>query len=69
MPMHTIPLLLSTMIGVLLGLIVRGRLRTWSRRRGDPLVGPSDDVFLGMLTLAAFALGVFLTYVLLSSTP
>lgn len=67
--MYAIPLLLSTMTGVLLGLIVQGGLRTWSRKRGDTLVGPSDDVFLGMLALAAFALGVLLTYVLLSSTP
>ena len=64
---HTIPLILiSSLIGLLLGLIAWGGWR--ARRRGLNHVpsGSHDEILLGLLILAAFAMGVFLTYALLS---
>jgi hypothetical protein len=43
-----------------------GFWRAWGHEIGDSLMGSRDDVLLGLLILAAFALGIFLTYALLS---
>lgn len=64
---HAIPLLLSALIGLLLGLVAWGFFQVWSHQNGDALMGGHDGVLLGLLVLAALALGVFLTYVLLSA--
>lgn len=66
--MHAIPILLGTMVGVVLGLIAQASLRFWSRRGGDTVMEPSDDVFLGLVAVGAFFLGVFVTYVLFRSS-
>lgn len=63
---HAVPLLLSALVGLLLGLVAWGFLRTRGHQVGDALIGARDDVLLGLLVLAAFALGAFLTYVLLN---
>ncbi len=59
-------------IGILLSLGA-GLLWSWLRRRrtgrsmdGEPAVGQHEDLLIIFLTLAAFGLGAFLTYVLLS---
>ena len=66
---HAIPLLLSILVGLLLGLLVWGFWRTWRREVGGALLETRDDLLLGLLMLAAFALGIFLTYVLLGFYP
>lgn len=63
---HAVPLLLSLLVGLLIGLVGWGFLRSQSHEASDILMGTRDDVILGLLVLAAFALGVFLTYLLLS---
>jgi hypothetical protein len=62
-----IPLLLSILVGFLLGLVTMGVLRL--RRHATEAVssGTSDDMLIGLLALAAFAMGVFVTYVLLGT--
>jgi hypothetical protein len=59
-----IPLLISLLVGLLLGLITVGFLRL----RGHPSEGgwssTGDGLLLGLLALAAFAMGAFLTYLL-----
>jgi ABC-type amino acid transport system permease subunit len=58
------PLLLSILVGFLLGLVAVGLLRL----RHHPVeVGSAarpDDVLVGFVALAAFAMGAFLTYLL-----
>lgn len=64
--MHAVPLLLITLIGLSLGLLAWGMWRTRGYDSNDALVESHGDVLLlGLLVLAAFTLGVFLTYVLL----
>ena len=59
-----IPLLISILVGLLLGLVTVGILRL----RHSPTQGAwseaSDGLLLGLLALAAFAMGVFLTYLI-----
>jgi hypothetical protein len=63
---HMIPLLLSLLVGLLLGLIAWGLWRAAKQKSGIALMGTRDDLLLGLLVLAGFAMGVFMTYVLLS---
>jgi len=58
------PLLVSVLVGFLLGLVTSGLLRLRQSPTQDSSAGTSDALLLGLLTLAAFALGIFLTYVL-----
>ena len=60
----TIPLIVSVLVGFLLGLVTVGLLRLCHSPTEGSLPGTSDGLLLGLLTLAAFAMGVFLTYVL-----
>ncbi len=62
---QAIPLLLSVLVGLVLGLVAWGFLRYRSQTADDDLTGTRSDVLLGLLVLAAFALGAFTTYVLL----
>jgi len=62
---NAIPILLSVLVGAVLGLVVWGLRRSRRHVVGDSVMGTRDDVLLGLLMLAAFALGVFLTYVLI----
>jgi hypothetical protein len=64
---NTIPFLLSILVGFLLGLVTVGVLRLRRHPADDASAGIPDDVLVGFLALAAFALGVFLTYVLLGA--
>jgi hypothetical protein len=69
-----LPFLLSVGVGVLLGLIVLGLFQL--RRRppiessgdlpGGTIVGPRDELLLGLLVLASFISGVFSTVILLA---
>ena len=62
--MTAIPLLISVLIGFLLGLVAWGVLQL-QRQTDAARPAPRDDVLLGLVALAAFALGAFLTYALL----
>jgi hypothetical protein len=69
MPMpslHAIPALLSLLVGLLLGLVVLEFVRDRNRQVGNAPTATPDGMLLAMLALAAFAMGVFLTYMLLS---
>jgi NADH:ubiquinone oxidoreductase subunit 4 (subunit M) len=52
-------MLLSTLVGALLGLISWESLQR--RRRAD-----SDNLVISLLILASFAIGVFVTYLLMN---
>ena len=64
--MHTIPVLLAILVGLLFALLAWGSLRPRGRKTGGALIGTSDGVLTGLLVLAAFALGVFLTYMVIA---
>ena len=64
-PRNGIPILLSVLVGAVLGLVVWGLQRSRSYATGDSAMRTRGDVLVGLLVLAAFALGVFLTYVLI----
>ena len=66
--MSAIPLMISGLTGLLLGLVAWGSLRL-RRPRKDAPMETDDDVLLGLLVLAAFSLGAFLTYLLLGFDP
>lgn len=59
-----IPLVISIIVGFLLGSVTVGLLRLRHRPAEGSLPGTSDALLLGLLALAAFAMGVFLTYIL-----
>jgi hypothetical protein len=59
-----IPLVISIMVGFLLGSVAVGLLRLRRRPTEGSWPGTSDALLLGLLALAAFAMGVFLTYIL-----
>jgi hypothetical protein len=60
----TIPLVISVLVGFLLVLVTVGLVRLRHSPTDGSLATSSDALLLGLLTLAAFAMGVFLTYVL-----
>jgi hypothetical protein len=59
-----VPLVVSILVGFLLGLVTVGLLRLRHSPTEGSLPGTGDGLLLGLLTLAAFAMGVFVTYVL-----
>jgi len=59
-----IPLVISILVGFLLGLVTVGLLRLRRSTVDSNLTESSDALLLGLLVLAAFAMGVFLTYIL-----
>lgn len=61
------PLVISILVGFLLGLVTVGLLRLRHSPAEGSLPGTGDGLLLGLLALAAFAMGVFLTYVLFES--
>lgn len=64
-PVHAIPLLLSLLVGLALGLVAWGFVRGRHHARSDTLMRAPDGMVLGLLALAAFSMGVFLTYLVL----
>jgi len=61
---HAIPLLLSLLVGLLLGLIAWGLWQARRHKSSGALMGTRDDLLLGLLLLAGFAMVVFMTYIL-----
>jgi NhaP-type Na+/H+ or K+/H+ antiporter len=58
-PTGPIPLLLSILVGLVLGLVTWGLLRL-RRQKDDVQAGFPDGALLALLAVAAFALGAFL---------
>jgi hypothetical protein len=63
---QTLPLLLSVLVGLAIGLVTWGFLREREGQTGSPQVGMRDEILLGLFALAAFASGVFITIILLT---
>jgi hypothetical protein len=61
---YGVPLLLALLVGLLLGLIVAGLLGNRADTTCETQARPRSDILSGMLVLGAFAMGVFVTYVL-----
>lgn len=66
-PVHRAPLLLSVLIGLLLGLTAWGFVHARNQKAGNALMDTHDKLLLGLLLLACFALGAFLSYILFST--
>jgi hypothetical protein len=63
--MQAIPLLFAILVGLLSALLAWGGLRIRGREARETLIGTVDAVLMGLLVFAAFALGVFLTYMVI----
>ena len=64
--MHVTPFLLIVLVGLLLGLLVVGFFHSRRQQTNHSLAWVGDDLFIiGLLTLAAFGLGVFVAVILL----
>ena len=63
---HAVLLLLSLLIGLMIGLVAWGFARSRRHAGSEALLRAPDGLLLGLLVLAAFAIGVFLTYLLLT---
>ena len=63
-----IPLVLSVLVGLVVGLVAWGTLRL-RLRKGDEPAATHDWAMLGLLVLAAFAMGAFVTYALVGLLP
>ena len=64
-PILVAPLILSLLAGATLGLAAWGLIREHDREAGMAGFQKSDRLLIGLLTLAAFAIGAFVTYMLL----
>jgi len=62
---QAIPLLFTLLVVLLLGLVGWGFVRSTRQGIVDAPMETRGDVLLGLLLLAALALGVFLTYILM----
>jgi len=58
-----IPLLISVLVGLLVGLVAVGFWGLWRSPAKGSWSASGDGLLLGLLALAAFSMGVFLTYV------
>jgi len=63
---HTVSLVLSILVGVMLGLVTWGFLRL-RRRFADDDMETRDEVLYSLVAFAVFSLGAFVTYILLLS--
>jgi len=64
--MQAIPVLLAILVGLLFALLAWGFLRIRGQEAGETLIGTGDAVLTALLVLAAFVLGVFLTYIVVA---
>jgi hypothetical protein len=65
LPVQAVLLLMVLLVGLLLGLVVSGLLANRAGTTGGTTARPRSDILSGMLVLAAFTMGAFVTYVLL----
>ena len=66
-PMRTVPLLVSLLVGAVLGLVAWELLRVQRHGVSGALMETRDELLIGLLILAAFAVGVFVTYILFAA--
>jgi hypothetical protein len=62
---HEVPFLLALLVGLLLGLTTGALLRPRANGAAAASQSARADTLTGMLVLGAFAMGAFVTYVLL----
>jgi hypothetical protein len=62
---NAMPLLLSAMVGYLLGLVTWGVVQRWQHSDRVSHGRSYDEILLILLALATFALGAFVTYIVL----
>jgi hypothetical protein len=62
---HAMAVLLAVLVGLLCGLLAWGLLRIRSDDAGETSPGARDGVLVGLAVLAAFALGVFVSYMVI----
>ncbi len=65
MSQNSIPLLLSPIVGFLLGLGTWGFLRFRHRNGGSAITADTDDLLIGLMVVAIFAVSAFAAYLLL----
>lgn len=58
-----VPLLISVLVGLLLGLVAVGLVGLTRRPAEGSWSASGDGLLLALLALAAFSMGVFLTYI------
>ena len=63
--MHAITVLLAVLVGLLFGLLAWGVLRVRRNDAEKTSIEVRDGVLVGLLVLAAFALGVFVSYMVM----
>jgi hypothetical protein len=64
--MQAIPVLLAILTGLVFALLAWGLVRIRGRETGETLASRGDVMLTGLLVLAAFALGMFLTYIVIA---
>ncbi|MFN8458168.1 MAG: hypothetical protein U0401_26545 [Anaerolineae bacterium] len=62
--LHAVPLLLYMLIGLLLGLVTWGFVLSRSRPSTLDSLDTSSNLWLWLLLLALFSLGLFIVYIL-----
>ena len=62
---HVAPMLVSLLVGITLGLAAWGLVRRQDSDANIVWSPAPDRLLIGLLALAAFAIGAFVTYVLL----
>jgi len=65
LPVHGVSLLIALLVGLLLGLVVGGLLTDRAGAAHETPARARSDMLPGLLALGAFAMGAFVTYVLL----
>jgi len=59
------PVLLFIIVGLLMGVLGWGLLRVWRHADREAVWETPDDVLVALLALATFALGAFLTFLVI----
>ena len=62
--MHPIPLVLSILVSLSVGLIAWGWLQARNYEANGAVMGEHNELLVGFLLVAAFAVGVFFMYLL-----
>ncbi len=61
---HVIPVLLGVLIGLMLALVTWGFWHSQNQGVAGFVMGARGDILVWLLILAAFTLGIFITYIL-----
>jgi hypothetical protein len=62
---EAIPLLVGIVVGLLLGVIAWSMVKARQQTTNEPITDRQQQVLLGLLLVAMFGAGVFITYFLL----